>query len=315
MNQFPFRKDPNPDLTRTIAEIVAPKGKKTPKGEPKAADPKGGKYEAKPVAESHTRAQLEKLSTTRLRELMKKYERMILRGDKDAARELADIRGILRSKGAGHALEEASACERAAAARLKAANAEDLEEKPGKAGEKAHKRLHTTIKSVVGEGQEYTAALEAALLALCEELDLAPDELFEMAQTYDRWRETKAKHDKLMADWMKPGSGSKARKALAAHERASSREEKSKTLYGKGGKAIRKDTPAHAAAKQKSKSDWAAHHARTREWHRTMSNHPDRAVRADYNAQMGGYRDADDQRRATRPTRREMDGPGLDGYD
>jgi hypothetical protein len=314
MNQFPFRKDPNPDLTRTISEIVAPKPK-AQKPAAKTPDPKGGKYEAKPVAESHTRAQLEKLSTTRLRELMKKYERMILRGDKDAARELADIRGILRSKGAGHALEEASACERAAAARLKAANAEDLEEKPGKAGEKAHKRLHTTIKSVVGEGQEYTAALEAALLALCEELDLAPDELFEMAQTYDRWRETKAKHDKLMADWMKPGSGSKARKALAAHERASSREEKSKTLYGKGGKAIRKGTPAHAAATQKSKSDWAAHHARTREWHRTMSNHPDRAVRADYNAQMGGYRDADDQRRATRPTRREMEGPGLDGYD
>jgi hypothetical protein len=315
MNQFPFRKDPNPDLTRTIAEIVAPKGKKTPKGEPKAHDPKGGKYEAKPVAESHTRAQLEKLSTTRLRELMKKYERMILRGDKDASRELADIRGILRSKGAGHALDEASACERAAAARLKAANAEDLEEKPGKAGEKAHKRLHKTIGAVVGEGQEYASTLEAALEFVCEELNITPEELFEMAQTYDRWRETHDKHEKLMAKWMKSGSGSKAHKALKAHERASSREEKSKTLYGKGGKAIRKGTPAHAAATQKSKSDWAAHHARTREWHRTMSNHPDRGVRADYNAQMGGYRDADDQRRATRPTRREMDGPGLDGYD
>jgi hypothetical protein len=149
MNPFPFRKDSNPDLSRTISEIVAPQGKKTPKGEPKAADPKGDKYGKKPVAESHTRAQLEKLSTTRLRELMKKYERLVLRGDRDASRELADIRGVLRSKGAGHALEEASACERAALARLRAANAEDLEEKGGAAGEKAHKRLHKTIGKIL----------------------------------------------------------------------------------------------------------------------------------------------------------------------
>ena len=48
--------------------------------------------------------------------------------------------------------EGASPCEAAAAARLKAANAEDLEEYPGKRGAAAHKRLHRTIKSVVGEG-------------------------------------------------------------------------------------------------------------------------------------------------------------------
>jgi hypothetical protein len=148
MNPFPFRKDPNPDLTRTISEIVAPKPK-AQKPAAKTPDPKGDKYEAKPVAESHTRAQLEKLSTTRLRELKKKYERLVLRGDRDASRELADIRGILRSKGAGHALEEASACEQAALARLRAANAEDLEEKPGAAGEAAHKRLHKTIGKIL----------------------------------------------------------------------------------------------------------------------------------------------------------------------
>ena len=144
----PFSADRFPDLTRTISEIVAPK----PKGEKPAAkkpDPKGDKYESKPVAESHTRAQLEKLSTTRLRELKKKYEARVLKGDRDAARELADIRGLLRSKGAGHALEEASACETAALARLKAANAEDLKDKPGAAGEAAHKRLHKTIGKVL----------------------------------------------------------------------------------------------------------------------------------------------------------------------
>jgi hypothetical protein len=60
------------------------------------------------VVESHTRAQLEKMTTTRLRELKKKYEGLVLKGDRDAARELADIRGLLRAKGAGVVLDEAS---------------------------------------------------------------------------------------------------------------------------------------------------------------------------------------------------------------
>ena len=119
-NQFPFRRDSHPDLTKAIMGVVN---------------------------ESHTRAQLEKLSITRLRELLKQYT-----AKPGSGRELADIRGLLRAKGAGSVLDEESACEKAAAARLKAANAEDLEEYPGKRGAAAHKRLHRTIKSVVGEG-------------------------------------------------------------------------------------------------------------------------------------------------------------------
>ena len=75
----PFRHDPHPDLTAAIRGVVN---------------------------ESHTRAQLEKLSITRLRELKKKYEALVLKGNKDAARELADIRGLLRSKGAGVMVDE-----------------------------------------------------------------------------------------------------------------------------------------------------------------------------------------------------------------
>jgi len=75
----PFHRDPHPDLTKAILGVVN---------------------------ESHTRTQLEKLSTTQLRELKKKYERLVLRGDKDASRELADIRGILRAKGAGVVVDE-----------------------------------------------------------------------------------------------------------------------------------------------------------------------------------------------------------------
>lgn len=119
----PFRHDPHPDLTAAIRGVVS---------------------------ESHTRAQLEKMSITRLRELKKKYEALVLKGNKDAARELADIRGLLRSKGAGVVVDEGvSPCEAAALERLKSANAEDLKEKPGAAGKAAHKRLHTTIGSIL----------------------------------------------------------------------------------------------------------------------------------------------------------------------
>lgn len=119
----PFRRDPHPDLTKAIRGVVD---------------------------ESHTRAQLEKLSITRLRELKKKYEGLVLKGDKGASRELADIRGLLRSKGAGVVVDEAaSPCEKAALKRLRDANAADLEEYPGKKGEAAHKRLHTTIGSIL----------------------------------------------------------------------------------------------------------------------------------------------------------------------
>ena len=119
----PFRHDPHPDLTKAIGSIVN---------------------------ESHTRAQLERMSISRLRELKKKYEALVLKGDKGASRELADIRGLLRSKGAGVVVDEAaSPCEKAALKRLRDAEAADLQEYPGKRGERAHKRLHTTIGSIL----------------------------------------------------------------------------------------------------------------------------------------------------------------------
>ena len=200
---FPFR---NPETRSSIGEVIA----RITNGEP--------------VVESHTRAQLEKMTTTRLRELKKKYEGLVVKGDRDAARELADIRGLLRAKGAGSVLDEATEgdthgggatsvkrktppatakkfrgvpapvvgvpttprgasplkvseacwtgytarglkrkgnrmvpdcvkeatpCETAALARLKAANAEDLKDAPGAAGKAAHKRLHKTIGKIV----------------------------------------------------------------------------------------------------------------------------------------------------------------------
>jgi hypothetical protein len=114
----PFRNDPHPDLTAAI----------------------------RAVAESHSRAQLEKMTTTQLRELQKKYAAAVVKGDRKAAEELATVRGLLRAKGAGSVVDEGV---NANMERLKAANAEDLKDKPGAAGKAAHKRLHKTIGKVL----------------------------------------------------------------------------------------------------------------------------------------------------------------------
>ena len=118
---FPFRK---PENRSSIGEVIA----EITKAELKAAEAqdlkelpgaKGeaahkrlhktiGKFlKAKPVQESHTRAQLEKMTTTALRVLLKKYTALVAGGSMTAAAELANIRGLLRAKGAGVVLDEA----------------------------------------------------------------------------------------------------------------------------------------------------------------------------------------------------------------
>ena len=117
---FPFRV---PEARTSIGEVIA----EITKAELKAAEAQDlkelpgaageaahkklhktiGKFlKAKPVQENHTRAQLEKLSTTALRALLKKYEG--LKGNSKTSEELANIRGLLRAKGAGVVLDEAS---------------------------------------------------------------------------------------------------------------------------------------------------------------------------------------------------------------
>jgi len=85
LDPFPFR---NPENRSSIGEVIA----RITNGEP--------------VRESHTRAALEKMTTTALRELKKKYEGLVVKGDRKASAELATIRGLLRAKGAGSVLDE-----------------------------------------------------------------------------------------------------------------------------------------------------------------------------------------------------------------
>lgn len=218
MNHFPFRKDPAPALTRTILRIVNEGSEGDTHGDGATSPPRKtggatsrrrGKGTPVPVvsapttprvseplkiSESHSRAALEKMSITQLRALLKAYT-----AKPGSGRELADIRGLLRAKGAGSVLDEGrkglgktqygkaltkmgaavdaynkspkpvppvnpfkkapvkegcDQCMSGAVDALKKANAADLKEKGGKAGEKAHKRLHSTIARVVGEEVE-----------------------------------------------------------------------------------------------------------------------------------------------------------------
>jgi hypothetical protein len=252
MTTNPFRNDPHPDLTRAISEIMAPKA--APKPTPKAkGEDKHGKYEGKgekkgEMKESHSRAELEKLGVARLRELKKKYEGQVAKGNRDASRELADVRGLLRSKGGGHALDEASACEVAARERLKAANAEDLKDKPGAAGKRAHRRLHKTIAGVVGE-----SALDRALDVVCEELGITPEELLEMATTVGRSREHYAAI-----------TGAKTKKKMKAAVAKYRKERDSKKIYGKGGKVRGQDATRSADSPRRAK--WHDGDKRDRKW-------------------------------------------------
>lgn len=249
-NRKPFSHDEFPDLTKAISEVVNPSprplpSKKTdqpqkPKGRVVHMDGWRGKSDGKrrridgTVAESHTRAQLEKLSITRLRELLKQYT-----GKPGSGRELADIRGLLRAKGAGSVLDEGfEADERKAArsarvrkwmGRLKKANAADLKDKPGAAGEAAHKRLHKTIAKVVGE----EAVQEMAMTA---------------ARQKELSRKMKAQGKRVDREYAKdntaqsPGFKREYGKSQALGARYE-REGKSKTVYGKGGKRVTRKTP------------------------------------------------------------------------
>jgi hypothetical protein len=116
LDPFPFR---NPENRSSIGDVIAeitsrgeqPKRKgyakveKTPAPIPPSKS--GKRYDkAGKVTESHSRAALERMTTTQLRELQKKYAAAVVKGDRDAARELADIRGLLRAKGAGSTVDE-----------------------------------------------------------------------------------------------------------------------------------------------------------------------------------------------------------------
>ncbi len=125
--------------------------------------------------ESHSRAELEKLGVARLRELKKKYEARVAKGDRDAARELADIHGLLRAKGGGHGLDEdiqTPARQREMARKIKGAEhaADAAANRYMRAGEEAHKSADSDPQAdkayrKAGADYEKAAGKESKLVA------------------------------------------------------------------------------------------------------------------------------------------------------
>lgn len=85
-------------------------------------------------------------------------------------------------------------------------------------------------QAALAEAMEYTAALEAVILALCEELELDPKALVEDVMTAERNREHQKKLNRL------DGYGKEHSKALKRYHR----ELESKKVYGTRGKILKR---------------------------------------------------------------------------
>lgn len=84
------------------------------------------------------------------------------------------------------------------------------------------------------EGAEYTAALEGALLALCEELGLDPQELLEDAMTGDRYRQIRAQMVQSKTANARKKDPNKAARLRAAFKK----EIRSPHIYGRDGARV-----------------------------------------------------------------------------
>ena len=89
---------------------------------------------------------------------------------------------------------------------------------------------------------EYTELLESVLLALCEELELDPNELLEDWETTERKNETKRVLAKLP----------KASKAYTAAKNKQSAERGSNKVHGKGGRVVAPNSKAFFAKGKRS---------------------------------------------------------------
>jgi len=150
--------------------------------------------------------------------------------------------------------------------------------------------LHEQIDEI----REYTAALEAVLLSLCEELGLDPQALMEDIQTPERAAELKSKIMKLRTKFAKTGGSQRVADAHRKAEVQRHKEEKSKTVYGKGGKPAKKGSEDYKKGKQRER-DLAAKRrneaelhkkqkAKSAAWHKSQANNPEHQL------QMAGYR-------------------------
>jgi len=110
-------------------------------------------------------------------------------------------------------------------------------------------------QAALNEALDYTAALEEILLALCEELDLDPNELIEDIQTPERAAEMEKTGESLRVKISRAKTRKQLDKADKAHNKQQAqdiKEKRAKTVYGKGGKPVRKGSEQHKAAVKKA---------------------------------------------------------------
>jgi hypothetical protein len=107
--------------------------------------------------------------------------------------------------------------------------------------------LHEQLEAI----EDYTSVLEEALVALCEELDIDPQALVEDIMTSARQREhSKAlgKMERKVDHYATGPSVARAWDKEQSRRAQAQREGKSKKLYGRGGKVLKRQPTAKEAS-------------------------------------------------------------------
>ena len=105
----------------------------------------------------------------------------------------------------------------------------------------------------LNEAQEYASVLEDALDFVCEQLEITPEELIEMAMTAGRATE----HRKAIA-------GAKTKAAAIKAQRQRIKERDTNKIYGRGGKVRGEDVSTNSG---KVRARWFDKDKRDRKYH------------------------------------------------
>jgi hypothetical protein len=132
--------------------------------------------------------------------------------------------------------------------------------------------------AALNEAREYSAALEEILLALCEELEIDLDSLLEDLQTPEREQEMEKEGQRLRNKIARSKTVRQAENIRKVHNKQQAKlfkEKRAKTVYGKGGKPVRKGSEdyarAHAAKQAKDKQFKDSY----RKWQAERGNAPE----------------------------------------
>jgi hypothetical protein len=180
-----------------------------------------------------------------------------------------------------------------------------------------HQSLNESISHVanpaaaLARAEEYAELLEEVITALCEELEIDPQELVEDIQTAERRREMSVKSARAnAAAYSLRGrtdtEARKIRKAAADQNKQDSKEHRSKAVYAAGGRKITDPKEGKREMKASSKR-FRAH--KNREFKKREAGEIETRAkmspydRALHDAEMGGYQGSEARRIAANRSR------------